>query len=104
MAKQIRARQGRGILLNPGDQYSPKLKGAGIAAGDFADKMSGEAGKAGNNFSPKIKGAGIAVKGFADKADGAAEKVNKTFSGPAGTLGGLGISTGALSAVNSVIN
>ncbi|MDR0387275.1 MAG: phage tail tape measure protein [Treponema sp.] len=57
-----------------------------------------------DQFSSKIKGAGISVQGFADKAVGVANKVNQAFSGLAGTLGGLGVSIGALAAINSTIN
>ena len=57
-----------------------------------------------DQFSSQIKGAGVSVQGFADKATGMAEKVNKAFSGVAGTLGTLGVSIGALAAVNSTIN
>jgi hypothetical protein len=57
-----------------------------------------------DQFSSKIKGAGVSVQGFADTAVGVAEKVNKAFSGLAGTLGTLGVSIGALSAVKSIID
>ena len=57
-----------------------------------------------DQFSSQIRGAGISVQGFADKAVGVAEKVNKAFSGVAGTLGTLGVSIGALSAVKSAID
>jgi hypothetical protein len=57
-----------------------------------------------DQFSSQIRGAGISVQGFADKAAGAADKVTKAFSGAAGTLGGLGVSIGALSAVKSTID
>jgi uncharacterized small protein (DUF1192 family) len=57
-----------------------------------------------DQFSSQIKGAGISVQGFANKAVGMAEKVNKAFSGVAGTLGTLGVSIGALSAVKSTID
>jgi len=57
-----------------------------------------------DQFSSQIKGAGISVQGFANKAVGVAQKVNQAFSGVAGTLGTLGISIGALSAINSTIN
>jgi hypothetical protein len=57
-----------------------------------------------DQFSSKIKGAGISVQGFADKAVGVANKVNQAFSGVAGTLGALGVSIGALSAVKSTID
>jgi hypothetical protein len=57
-----------------------------------------------DQFSSQIRGAGISVQGFADKAVGVAEKVNKAFSGVAGTLGTLGVSIGALSAVKSTID
>jgi hypothetical protein len=48
-----------------------------------------------DQFSSKIRGAGISVQGFADKAVGVAQKVNQAFSGLAGTLGTLGVSIGA---------
>jgi hypothetical protein len=57
-----------------------------------------------DQFSSKIKGAGISVQGFADKAVGVADKVNKAFSGTAGIPGGLGVSIGALGAVKSTID
>jgi hypothetical protein len=57
-----------------------------------------------DQFSSKIQGAGISVQGFADKAVGVANKVNQAFSGVAGTLGTLGVSIGALSAIKSTID
>ncbi|GHV76504.1 hypothetical protein AGMMS49942_13250 [Spirochaetia bacterium] len=57
-----------------------------------------------DQFSSKIQGVGISVQGFADKAIGVANKVNQAFSGVAGTLGTLGVSIGALSAIKSTID
>ncbi|MDR0583603.1 MAG: hypothetical protein LBG57_04550 [Treponema sp.] len=57
-----------------------------------------------DQLSSQIHGAGISVQGFADKAVGVADRVNRAFSGLAGTLGTLGVSVGALSAVKSTID
>jgi hypothetical protein len=57
-----------------------------------------------DQFSRGVKDAGISAKEFGATALGAVEKVNGAFSGLAGTLGTLGVSLGALSAVKSTID